>query len=119
RGIVYTGAWTFAPDFKEASAGTVTFSNEPGAGFRCSFSGSKITYVYTRAFNRGMAEVAIDGIVRAKLDLYAPTIVWQSSTTFAAGPAGIHTLSVRVLGEKNAASQDCYVDLDRLIVAEN
>lgn len=117
RGILYSGAWTYGPDFPQAAAGTVTYSNEPGAGFRASFSGSRITYVYTRAFNRGMAEVTIDGVVRATLDLYSPAILWQSSTAFDALPDGTHTLLVRVLGRRAPASQDCYIDLDQLIVS--
>ena len=57
--------------------------------------------------------------MRARLDLYAPEVRWQASTTFDALPAGVHTFAVRVTGEKNAASQDCFVDLDQLIVAGN
>ena len=118
RGIQYLGAWTYNPGFPLANAGAVTHSKEAGAVFRCSFSGSRITYVYTRAFNRGMAEVSIDGNLRATLDLYSPAIVWQASSTFEALPPGVHTLAVRVLGKKNPASEDYYVDLDRLLIAE-
>jgi hypothetical protein len=38
---------------------------------------------------------------------------------FDASPSGVHTFEVRVLGTKNLAAKDCFIDLDRLIVSND
>jgi hypothetical protein len=113
--IVYTGLWSHS-SFAEAAGGTVSFSNSPGAVARLSFEGTQITWVYTRAFNRGIAEVKLDGIARGDIDLYSPKIVWQARKTFDGLALGKHTFEVIVAGRKQAASTDKYVDVDALIV---
>lgn len=113
--IVYLGLWSHA-SFPQAAAGTVSFSNSPGAVARLSFEGSEITWVYTKAFNRGIAEVKLDGIARGDIDLYSPKIVWQARKTFDGLSPGKHTFEVIVAGRKQAASTDQYVDVDALIV---
>jgi hypothetical protein len=113
--IVYTGLWSHAA-FEEAAGGTVSFSNSPGAVARVSFEGSEITWVYTRAFNRGIAEVKLDGIAHGEIDLYSPKIVWQARKTFDGLTPGRHTLEIIVAGRKQAAATDQYVDVDALIV---
>src|SRR5208337_2140955 len=59
--IVFTAVWTHDRRFSDAMHGTISYSNDDGAAFRLRFTGSEITYVHTRAFNRGIAEVLIDG----------------------------------------------------------
>jgi hypothetical protein len=113
--IVYTGEWSHA-SFAEAAGGTVSFSSSPGAAARLAFEGSEITWVYTKAFNRGVAEVKLDGISRGDIDLYSPKIVWQARQTYGGLTPGKHTFEVIVTGRKDAAATDRYVDLDALIV---
>jgi hypothetical protein len=113
--IAYTGEWSHA-SFAEAAGGTVSFSNSPGAAARLSFEGTQITWVYTKAFNRGIAEVKLDGISRGDVDLYSPKIVWQTRKTFDGLTPGKHTFEVIVTGRKDAAATDRHVDLDSLIV---
>ncbi len=113
--IRYTGLWSHS-SFTEAAGGTVSYSNEPGAAARLSFEGSEITWVYTKAFNRGIAEVKVDGIARGEIDLYSPKIVWQARKTFGDLTPGKHTFEVIVAGSKDAAATDRYVDVDALVV---
>ena len=113
--IEYTGPWTHGL-FREAAGGTVSFSNSPGAAARLSFEGSEITWVYAKAFNRGIAEVKIDRVSRGDVDLYSPKIVWQSRKTFDGLTPGKHTFEVIVAGRKDRAATDQYVDLDALVV---
>jgi hypothetical protein len=113
--IDYTGLWSHAL-FREASGGTVTYSNNPGASARLSFEGTEITWVYAKAFNRGTAEVKLDGVSRGEIDLYSPKIVWQTRKTFDGLAPGKHTFEVTVTGRKDAAATDRYVDVDALIV---
>jgi len=104
--IVYTGAWTRGR-FPEASHGTVTYTGVPGASFRFPFTGTEVTYVYTKAFNRGAAEIMIDGISQGRVDLYSQAIVWQSATRFRCAGPGPHLLEVRNTGRS-------FIDLDAL-----
>jgi hypothetical protein len=106
--IVYTGAWTRRP-FPEASHGTVTYSNAPGASFRFPFTGTEVTYVYTKAFNRGSAEILIDGASQGNVDLYSKSIIWQSTTRFQCKGRGPHLLEVRNKGS-------AFIDLDAIEV---
>jgi hypothetical protein len=113
--IEYTGAWTHA-SFTNAAGGTVSFASEPAAGARLEFRGTEITWVYTKAFNRGIASVKIDGVPREDIDLYSPTIVWQSRTTFGGLAAATHTFELTVTGRKDAPATGRFVDLDALVV---
>lgn len=104
--IVYNGAWTHGR-FPEASNGTVTYTGIPGANFRFPFTGTEMTYVYTKAFNRGAAEIILDGVSQGKVDLYSPSIVWQSATRFHCDGPGPHLFEVRNAGRS-------FIDLDAL-----
>jgi hypothetical protein len=113
--IQYAGLWSNG-SFPAAANGTVSYSNIPGAVARLSFEGTEITYVYTKAFNRGIAEVKLDGVTRGDIDLYSPTIQWQSQTAFRNLTPGKHTFELTVAGRKDRAAQDQYVDVDALVV---
>jgi hypothetical protein len=113
--VIYTGPW-IRGRFKEASAGFVSYTDVPGAGFRFNFEGTAVTYTYTRAFNRGIAEILLDGAKRTELDLYAPDIKWQTATDFVATGQGAHTLEVRITGRNSPAATGGFVDLDALAV---
>jgi hypothetical protein len=113
--IDYSGGWTHGK-FKQAGEGSVTFSNQPGDTLRLMFNGSSIIYVYTKAANRGTAQVSIDGREIAQINLYSRRTQWQAQTIFVDLGVGQHTLEIRVLNVKDAGSSDYFVDLDRLIV---
>ena len=114
--IGFTGAWLTDRQFAKTANGTIAYSNTPGNLFRITFDGTRVTWVYTKAQNRGLAQVMIDGAPRTTVDLYSPNPEWQSRTIFDRLSAGRHVLEVRVSGRKNSASQDCYVDVDSIIV---
>lgn len=112
--IDYTGNWSHAA-FAQAASGTETFSDSPGAILRLEFEGTRITWVYAKAYNRGIAEVTLDGIAHGEVDLYSPRITWQARTTFGGLKPGKHVLQIAVSGRKDAAASDRYVDVDELI----
>jgi hypothetical protein len=113
--IEYSGAWTRAA-FPNAMEGTISFSNAASASAQLTFRGTKITWVYTRAFNRGIGSVKIDGVPRGDVDLYSPKVIWQSKTVFGDLPPGKHTFELTAAGRKSAAATDTYIDIDALIV---
>ena len=113
-GIRYSGRWAHEIIFSAPFRGSISYSEASGADFQFTFTGSQVTWVYTQAPNRGQADVEMDGAALGTVDLYAPAIHWQSSSTFQTSP-GTHTLRVRVRGEKSAAASGSYVDVDCLV----
>ena len=114
--IRYIGAWTFDNQFEEAANGTIVYSNNPGDSFRFQFQGGEISWVYTKAFSRGMAAVSIDGEEKETVDLYSSDIHWQSRTTLSGLSDSEHVLEVRVLEDKHSDATDRFVDVDQIIV---
>jgi hypothetical protein len=114
--IDYTGAWLHDRQFKQALSGSITYSNVPGDSFKLLFMGTEVAYVYTKAMNRGIAEVRIDGEKRAAVDEYAQSIEWSQRTVFSGLARGSHRIEVRVGGDRNPGSGGVFVDLDAFVV---
>lgn len=106
--IEYSGSWLHDRQFSEPWNGTVTYSDTPGDTARFTFEGSAIVYIYTKAANRGTAEIRIDGRLR-RVNLKAPRTDWQASTVFGGLGQGEHTFELRV-------GRGGYADLDALII---
>ena len=114
--ITLNAAWTRDTQFPDADQHTVSYSNIPGASASLLFHGQAITYVYTRASNRGIAEVWIDGVRRDRPDLYSPRTIWRSQSRYQGLGDADHTIEIRVTGERNPRANNCFVDLDGLVV---
>jgi hypothetical protein len=114
--IVLHAPWMRDTQFQETYGHTLTYSNIPGASIGFRFTGTSLTYVYTRASNRGIAEVWIDERLMDRLDLYAPETKWRSRSTYDALGPGTHTVRIRVTGQHSPQSSDCFVDLDGILV---
>ncbi|MGH9614615.1 MAG: hypothetical protein ACRD4P_16225, partial [Bryobacteraceae bacterium] len=114
--VIWQGLWSHDTQFPDAAQHTVTYSDVPGASVSLAFTGDEIAYVYTRARNRGIAEVRIDGSPRGRVDLYSMDTKWRSRTSFAGLRPGKHTIEVRVTGDKAAAATGSFVDLDEFVV---
>jgi hypothetical protein len=114
--ICLHAAWTRDTQFAEADRHTLTYSNIPGASASLAFHGNAITYVHTRAANRGIAEVFVDGRLKDRADLYSPNTIWRSQTRYECLGPGAHVIQIRVTGERNSRACDSFVDLDALIV---
>jgi hypothetical protein len=110
--VEYSGLWRPDLQFPKSSAASLTYSDTPGATFRITFSGRAITYVFTQAANRGIAEAAIDGGPKTRINQYSGTTNWQVSQRFTGLKPGVHTLEVRVSGERDPRSNGLFVDLD-------
>jgi hypothetical protein len=114
--IEFSGHWLRDTQFQAASNGTLTYSNTPGDKFRFVFQGVGVTLVYTKAFNRGMAEVLVDGESAVSLDMYSADVQFQRRATFGPMKQGSHVIEVRVAEPKNPKSTDHVVDLDAIEV---
>ena len=110
--VQYSGAWFHDHQFPQSSGQSLTYSDKNGAQFRIAFTGSAITYVFTQAANRGIAEVKIDGQPRDRINQYSSQTVWQAKQRFEGLTPGTHTLEVGVSGEKDPQAAGKFVDLD-------
>jgi hypothetical protein len=113
--IRYRGVWVRGR-FSEASRGTLTYSNDQDAALLFRFDGAEVVYVYTKAFNRGIAQISLDGRSQGAIDLYSPSLEWKTAAPFRAQGPGPHTLEIQVTGRKTPSATDAFVDVDALIV---
>lgn len=109
--VRYDG-WKGKPN-DSASGSSYRQSSKTGAFVRLKFSGAQIEWITAKGPMYGMAAVYLDGVKQAVYDLYSPApIQWQAPIAFSGLTAGEHTLEIRVLGKKNAASSGMMVIVD-------
>ncbi len=115
--VKYTGTWK-AQSIKSAYGGAVKYSTEKGAKAKVSFKGRNVAWVAPKRPNRGKAEVYLDGKKVATVDLYWSKALSRRVVFGANGliPSVTHTLEVKVLGTKRAASSGVRVDVDAFVV---
>jgi 4-amino-4-deoxy-L-arabinose transferase-like glycosyltransferase len=110
--IRYRGDWTSSDKYDGPFLHTISFTNIPGAEAALAFEGSSLVYMYTKAPNRGLAAITINGVGKGTIDLYAPAVEWQNSSRFCCLGPGKHVAVIRVLGQSSAGSTGQFVDLD-------
>lgn len=116
RGARLTGPWIRDKQFADAHKGTLMYCDRPACQAEFDFDGLAVTLMFTKAFNRGQAEVLIDGARIATLDAYSPQLLWRQRARYEAPARGRHTLTIRVLGSHSPASQGDFIDIDGFVV---
>lgn len=111
----FHGAWIRSASFAGPFRHTISYSDSPGASAAFAFEGSSLEYVFTRAPNRGIAELDIDGEPH-EIDLYAPKVQWQKEMEFCCLARGRHLAILRTTGRKRTEASDAYIDLDEFVV---
>ena len=109
--ICWSGGW-ISGKFGQALSQTVTYSSEGGSTAVILFHGARLTYVYTKARNRGMAQVTIDGTRKQVIDQYAPEAIWQASWVMQGLGPGEHRAEILVMNQKRAEASAVTVDVD-------
>lgn len=112
----FRGDWDHREDFDGPSRHTISYSDVTGAEAALAFEGRALTYIFTKAPNRGIAEIWIDGARRLAVDAYSPRIEWQCHIRVCCLAPGRHEAVIRVTGRKQAASHARFVDMDALVV---
>jgi hypothetical protein len=115
--VAQSGTWTSVSNTNHYG-GTMRQSAVAGHKQAVTAVMSDVAIVSTRASDRGIAKVFVDGVERATIDLHSATaqfrrVVFQMAF---AGPAASHTVELRVTGTKNAASTAALVDLDAFLL---
>jgi hypothetical protein len=111
----FNGDWEQNRSFSGPYGHTISFTDEAGATVQFAFTGQAVTYIFTTTFNRGLAEVRIDGADRGSIDLYSPKTEYQVRRRFPVTP-GRHVIEVRVAGRHSTASAGQFVDVDGFVV---
>lgn len=116
--VVQSGAWTTS-SLTSFYGGSVRRSGAVGAQQSLTTTMQDAAVVSTLGPNRGIAQVWVDGVLVATIDLYSATtqyrrVVW--ATDF--GTAASHTVVLRATGTKNPASSGKRVDLDAFLAMQ-
>jgi len=116
--VTYTGAWAVKSN-SSALGGKIKSSATAGATARCTFNGRDVAVVMRVGPGLGKAQITVDGASPRTIDLYAPASGWRR-LVFAAGFAsvGAHSVDIKVLHQKSAASSGFGVVLDAFLVLQ-
>src|SRR5262249_42599076 len=112
----YRGEWTHNTSLEQPIFHSVTYSSQPGAEIVIAFEGTALTWMYTKAPDRGVASVVIDGVPQGDFDLYSDPTQWQVRSRFCCFSPGKHEAVIRVLGKHSPGSTGNVVDLDSIVV---
>lgn len=112
--LAYSSGWATIASGNYAS-GTGTFSLGAGSTVQYTFTGTGVKWYGVVGNDHGKADVYIDNVLDATIDLYTPH--WAANTIVYAKRdlvSGSHTIKVVVRSDKNVASSNNYVEIDAL-----
>ncbi|MHB1419208.1 MAG: IPT/TIG domain-containing protein, partial [Bacillota bacterium] len=118
-GLSYQGSWNNSGD-SHASGGNYFYSNTKDSTVSFSVYGTGIQVIGIPTESSGIAEVTVDGVVEASVDLYNPYTLYQQ-IVFQKAPLtrGVHNLSIRITGDKNPSSSGTNVHIDAIKVIDS
>ena len=97
--ITYTGSWVHKAD-AAAIDGTMRYGLDPsGDAAQLAFAGTGVQVFAKTWYNKGMANVYIDGVLNATVDEYSPQVVYkQMIYSNQILPSGNHTIKIAESG---------------------
>ena len=98
--VVYATPWQ-ARQVREASRGQYHRSDDVNSSISFAFEGEGLRIRYVAARNMGMFDILVDGIKVDVIDAYASELRFPGTKVYFVG-AGIHQLTIRSSGRKNA-----------------
>lgn len=116
QGITYSGGWTHANQSNPNDYNSdLHYTNTNGSYAEYKFIGNTIKWIGEKAFNRGIADVYIDGVFDKAVDCYDSAVLYQRDLYTKTGLSpGDHTIKIVCTGTNNAAASDRYIDIDLL-----
>ncbi len=116
--VAYGGTWS--RQYQSSAYGTYTkYAAVKGSYATFSFTGGKqVAWVAPRVTNGGYADVYLDGVKVATVNLYASSAQYRKVVYAKVGlnPSVLHTLKVYVTGTKASVSSGTRVDIDGFVV---
>jgi hypothetical protein len=115
--FTYAGTWGQANGISDMFGGTANWSSTTGSTAVLQFTGTSVALHAVKDVDQGILAVHVDGSAETQVDDYAATrnasgTVWTSGTL----PAGNHTMTVRVTGNRNPAGAGTVVAVDYAVV---
>src|ERR1700730_8523623 len=112
--FAYSGPWALNHWPSYDYLGDEHYSAAAGSNAVLSFTGTQVQLYSTLAHDLGYVEIILDNVPIGFVDAYAPVrtpskIIYTSPVL----PAGPHSITVRVTGQKNALSSHSYAVVDR------
>jgi hypothetical protein len=96
--VVYHGTWTNSTS-TTWWGGTAKGSSSAGATASLTFTGRQFAWISLRAYNRGKAQVYVNGVLVATVDLYSATLLKQRVAWSATwSTSATRTVLIKVLG---------------------
>jgi hypothetical protein len=116
--VTYSGLWKGAT-MASAYGGAVRFASAKDAAASFTFTGGSVAFVSDRGPARGKAEIWLDGVKVATVDLRAAVaqpkrMVYAASGLGAPTSGGSHTLMVKLLGAHSGGTSN-RVDIDAFV----
>lgn len=115
--IAYQGRWRVA-EGEAFSAGRAHHSRFPGDTARLGLLGDRVAWIGSRGPDHGQADVLVDGVVRAGVDLYAPQPEFGARLCELDLGPGRHELTIRVRGSHDPRATAAEVWIDAIDVGE-
>jgi hypothetical protein len=110
--VRYAGTW-IPQSRSDLSGGTIVESSDPSGTASLTFTGTGVSWIGMKAPWAGIAEVYLDGTLKATVDEYAPVEQAQVPLYTVSGlPAGSHTILIKVTYTWNQASASAWVVVD-------
>ena len=96
---------------------TVHYSNVPGDSVTYTFTGTSVSWIGSKNYNHGIAEISIDGGGQQSADTYSSQWLRDQVLFTASGLVnGKHTITIQVTASKDGSSSGTYQDIDAFIV---
>jgi hypothetical protein len=111
--IHWAGAWTTASS-SLYSGGSLRYATAAGASASLTTSARGLAFVTTRGPNRGVVRIYVDGVLKATVDLFAPTYQYRY-VAYAIGWGSLGTHTIRIVGEGTLGRPR--IDLDAIEIA--
>jgi Bacterial Ig domain len=110
--VSYTGTW-LTQRREDLSGGSIVEASEANATASLTFSGTEASWIGFKGPWAGIAEVYVDGALKATVDTYSPTeqaqVMMYSTGSL---PAGSHTIMVKATGTWSSSSASAWVVVD-------
>ncbi|MBZ5629397.1 MAG: tandem-95 repeat protein [Acidobacteriia bacterium] len=117
--IAYSANWS-SNSLTNAFGRTVKRATTAGSTATFTFQGTNFAWLSTKASDRGQADVYLDGVKVATVDLYASSTTYRVYAYVANGLSGsvTHTVKVTVLSTRNNSSSGTRVDVDGFLLMQ-
>jgi len=110
--VSYAGTW-YSQTRSDLSGGTVVESSDPSGTATLTFTGTGVSWIGFKGPWAGIAQVYLDGTLKATVDTYSPTEQAQAVIYTASGlAAGSHTLMIKVTNTWNPSSSSAWIVVD-------